>query len=1126
MKKTKLVIPILVLLIGLPGALADNLVYHDDSWTYSDSTTSDGVVWGGYILNTFASGYASEADCLCWDWCDDGSDDDVGYSDWDTCWCKSTTKKNDCRTYSAWITTLDNEGKVSIDSDLGAFHSINTGASGDRWKCGVDLREYRDCDNSASQQNISNHEDQDGTPYYVIYPKKYDCNGEAYDTEGWFNSTYVAIWKQATSCGTYSRCDTNSAHNNHDDQQITSASQAIPSACSTRDGSTSVNYICSENNDCYSGNCGGSKTEKKYVCISDGGNNYNDSHRYWSNTCGGAGYANNWNVEAPLLSCTAQSGAGYVCDSDHDEQVVVEPSTPPSACRKNLDESCSVTTDCWNDDGGNWCNSISKCTDGVNGRNCGSDSDCTSGRCDSTCMAKLADGNSCDETSDCVNSNCISGYCGGPPVPYCKGSIEVLTEDSSGAPLSGLSVYWNATYNGTTDSLGQKIIGLNVTCSSDQNVTIKCSDNSTVCGTKFAQMDSTGDVDFLYFECTKCSSKEDLYITQSDIYVNVTSGKVNATVHSASITSNVQVTIYRQDEKGVTKESISTTISVTAGSEKNASFTLNSISPTDFLHIYVDSNDAVKEDDETNNYVFRAAVKQIKAYIDVKVDPSFSILNELIKEYITTFVEPASSSDADVVIIIGHPRVSNSEPFDINDVINCGGELTSKSYAGVVKSSSDFANSYSGKPEVLAYGNRIEGDVAAVKRLVNARSIFLDKGAYSRSYTSCVDDYDTLGISVMDLMHNNESQTYFRRNSSGFGSVVRKILFDNNFEVAVKPVKTLSTTSYGNSTILRVKNVNSDFSASYKDAVGISNSPVVFSGGLFSHLTAWEGNGKGLAKQMAGEGWDVWEIELTGGPDTDCSVSEVDTCPDYTYGDLATYYWPALIAGIQKYSGKGQVDYVGHSNGCRAALSALNNYSLLGKNNTGYYFDYNTGQYLFVNLSSNAVRRFVGVACPSVLDDTTAYTTLARLNSKFGSGTAGDVAMTKLAGKKHVTMWQYARYLVPETPTRLDDYASFLLAFIGGEKISYNLMDFYNDLAVSSTDTINLSGVNVSKLYLFATTPDDFIVPYQDQREINDSASALSATNKEIITYQGITFNHVTIKDQPVVKEKIKEKLK
>ena len=43
---------------------------------------------------------------------------------------------------------------------------------------------------------------------------------------------------------------------------------------------------------------------------------------------------------------------------------------------------------------------------------------------------------------------------------------------------------------------------------------------------------------------------------------------------------------------------------------------------------------------------------------------------------------------------------------------------------------------------------------------------------------------------------------------------------------------------------------------------GASSTPVVFAGGLFSEIQAWEDDGDGLASQMANEGWDVWKIEM------------------------------------------------------------------------------------------------------------------------------------------------------------------------------------------------------------------------------------------------------------------------
>jgi len=56
--------------------------------------------------------------------------------------------------------------------------------------------------------------------------------------------------------------------------------------------------------------------------------------------------------------------------------------------------------------------------------------------------------------------------------------------------------------------------------------------------------------------------------------------------------------------------------------------------------------------------------------------------------------------------------------------------------------------------------------------------------------------------------------------------------------------------------------INSDFSQNYKDVVSSGGKPVVMSGGIFSTLTTWEDNGKGLARELVDEGHDVWEIEM------------------------------------------------------------------------------------------------------------------------------------------------------------------------------------------------------------------------------------------------------------------------
>lgn len=116
---------------------------------------------------------------------------------------------------------------------------------------------------------------------------------------------------------------------------------------------------------------------------------------------------------------------------------------------------------------------------------------------------------------------------------------------------------------------------------------------------------------------------------------------------------------------------------------------------------------------------------------------------------------------------------------------------------------------------------------------------------------------------------------------------------------------------------------------------------------------------KCLERDLVNEGHDVWEIELNGGENTECP-----TCPDYTYQDQVDYFWPALVAGVMNYSAKNQVNYIGHSNGCRVALSSLNSYSN-GKNGTGFGFNTITGVYdINLSLPNIPVDKFFGVACP------------------------------------------------------------------------------------------------------------------------------------------------------------------
>ena len=444
-----------------------------------------------------------------------------------------------------------------------------------------------------------------------------------------------------------------------------------------------------------------------------------------------------------------------------------------------------------------------------------------------------------------------------------------------------------------------------------------------------------------------------------------------------------------------------------------------------------------------------------------------------------------------------------------NSIVNYKDKFENLPYIGII---GKFTNN--SKTRIFAYGNRIDGTLAAVKKLIAEAPKFLDSNI--QNYEIYLGREDIEAIKVFDFLHTDENELHYMQSTTGFADIIENVLNDVTYDLSIKRVKTLSGTSYGEETVLRLKNVNSDLGSNLKEYAGINDTPVVFSGGLFSNLFAWEEN-NGLARQMAKEGWNVWEIEMTGVPNTDC-----DDCPNYNYDDLQTYYWPALIAGVIEYSNKTKVDYVGHSNGCRAALSSLNIY-YNGDDNVGYYD--NSGSWVSMNLPSQPVDTFVGVACPGTLNDETLFTSTAReeylaINTRTGgyivlANHTGDYAMYKLNGINHLEIGQYAKYFFP-----------FLSFFKGQGKLSYNLMDYYNDLAVSNSSTIDLSNVNPNKLYLFATTPDDIIVPYGDQQEIIDAASSIGLGDKDVTPYNFslLSTNHITIQKEaiPDIKETLK----
>jgi hypothetical protein len=272
-----------------------------------------------------------------------------------------------------------------------------------------------------------------------------------------------------------------------------------------------------------------------------------------------------------------------------------------------------------------------------------------------------------------------------------------------------------------------------------------------------------------------------------------------------------------------------------------------------------------------------------------------------------------------------------------------------------------------------------------------------------------------------------------------------------------------------------------------------------------------------VRKELASEGYDVWTIEMTGGPQIECS-----DCPDYTYQDLVDYYWPALVAGAIEYSGKNQVDYVGHSNGCRAALSSLNSYSN-GKNNAGYVFNSQTGQYdTLVDLPNLPVDKFFGIACPGTTNDETHYTRLQRTSLPNSNELSGNYAMRKInkSNKLHITKHDYLVGLSQYTADLPTELLRMKSLFETG-KISRNLMQFYSDLGTYSDSSIDLNSISISAIYLHNGKPTDFVVGYDDQQRIFDSTSTpIEESHSYLIeTHSGLMNNDRLKKDVKEVLE-------
>ncbi len=733
-----------------------------------------------------------------------------------------------------------------------------------------------------------------------------------------------------------------------------------------------------------------------------------------------------------------------------------------------------------------------------------------------------APGTICDQSKSGVK-NYSSNPIIDPCITACAGKIQVIAEDSKGRGIENVKIFLNGTFQGNTNDLGVFNVSSTSPCGIQQTIDVKCSDN-TFCDSGKVSIDFPNENESITFDCTMCLGIGDLFISQQDVTIS-TSGAlslINATVHSTNVEANNNLTVRFQTigKDGLIKDTINNIVSIAKNSIKSTTANIN-LTDKDFVTIYVDPDNKFFEQ-KINNFVLRSTAKRIKANFDINT--GIQKANEAIQDCLEVFAEPVQLSEANVIIAVG--RFSQNIVNDIvdndnfidnngwgfkNEKIFADGQFLELPYNAILGSYKPFL----GTRRLVALGTGIDGTIAAVKKMAATGSIYLNSGTEKRPLI-ILDRYDLTAIGVFDILHNTENSNSYMANNDNFKNAISKSLSGNTFDIAIRRVNTTI-----NPVTLRIKNVNSEFSQDYKDAVVENPMPVIFSGGLFSDLFRWEqdsffGFSKGLAKQLAESGRDSWEIEITGGP-----LIERNNDPNYNYSDLVDSYWPASIAAIQFYTGKITTDYVGHSNGCRVALSSLEKYQTTGKSSVAKVQDLETGQYLNVNLQGSSLTPIVdtGVGCPGAFEGDSLF-----ISCMQEHGQAVIDYFVSL-GRTHFSQEDFIERLAEQSGPFSSCY--LLSIFIGSSpnSISLNLGKDYLSFIQSTIDsqpgifTINRTGIIYGRGGLSLDLDDDTVVTENDSIRI---FSNINANNK---TLNSTPLNHEILVDDPIVKGIIRKRM-
>jgi len=630
-----------------------------------------------------------------------------------------------------------------------------------------------------------------------------------------------------------------------------------------------------------------------------------------------------------------------------------------------------------------------------------------------------------------------------------------------------------------------------------------------------------------------CVSGSDLYINEEDIQVLKQGSQTNftVTVHALNVNrSNVVITFYGL-VNGIDIQRTSKTLSFVPS---DSSAVVSAVMTVNFddMRIMVDSTNLVTETDETNNYPEVSATK-IRAYLNIST--GYPLVDTKIETFLKKHIDSVSETDTNFTIAVGDP-VKNSFVNEHNDYtlmslrwwydkrqkkVSYNGVLGKEPYNAIVGS---FYDPLDKKTRIFIYGNELEGTISGVKRLIDEKDKFFKNLAKSKE--TYLEKYDVEAYSIWDYLRNTNNADY-PYDGTDFPNFVEYIFNNELFEEELYYVK-----EPGQNTALRLKHIGPVYTDALKNASG--KNPVILSRGIHSNLFTWEDSfGRDLAEK---DRKDVWLIEMVGGPNQDENCG--DNCPNYTFTDLKDNYWPALIAGVQYYSGSANASYVGYSLGCSAALESLESYNAAGKPNAATLLEGTS-----INLAANPMDTFVAVACPGNFSKLTIFldafnATWESINNSYN-----------WQNLQHITTDQLKRSVLSRKPILLshdikENILINVLAYIipfGDNRMSKSIYDsFYewandgvgpkigenvqiNNFAIIEGKVTN-AGVGLLLIPPAANAEDtDLVVTTSDQKEICQN---VVSSNKNYLSFENKLHMgpfKLSLGESPVVQKVIKE---